>query len=132
MAERAVFEPISEVEQWHVAAYLVAISPDLQKAVAAKRQMESQATPSALIRKPPPRLKASPAPQAAFDLATAKASFESTCNGCHPLSNVDSAPPASETEARALVARMVDNGLSKDEQTLQQIVTYLARTYGGS
>ena len=130
MAERAVFEPISEVEQWHVAAYLVAISPDLQKAVAEKRQMESKATPSALIRQPPPPPKAAPAPQAAFDLAQAKTTFESTCNGCHSLSNVENSPPGSEAEARALVARMVDNGLSTDERTLRQIVGYLARTYG--
>jgi len=131
MAERAVFEPISEVEQWHVAAYLVAISPDLQKAVAEKRRMDSKATPSSLIRQPPPPPKVAPAPQAAFDLAKAKTVFENTCNGCHSLSNVDSSPPESEAEARALVARMVDNGLSADERTLQQIVAYLARTYGG-
>jgi mono/diheme cytochrome c family protein len=130
MAERAVFEPISEVEQWHVAAYLVAISPDLQKAVSQKRQMDSQAVPSALIRKPPPHPRVAPAPPAAFDLAKAKGVFESTCNGCHSLSNVENSPPKSEADARALVARMVDNSLSRDEQTLEQIVGYLARTYG--
>jgi len=92
--------------------------------------MESRATPSAIIRQPSPPPKAAPAPQAAFDLAQAKTTFENTCNGCHALSNVDSSPPESEAEARALVARMVDNGLSADARTLQQIVGYLARTYG--
>ena len=44
--------------------------------------------------------------------------------------NVDSAPPKSEADARSLVARMVDNGLFRDEQSLEQIVGYLARTDG--
>jgi hypothetical protein len=67
---------------------------------------------------------------AAFDLASAKTTFESTCNGCHPLSNVDSSPPKSEAEARTLAARMVDNGLFADERSLEQIVGYLAQNYG--
>ena len=130
MSERAILEPITEAEQWHVAAYLVAISPDLQKAVRLKRQIETHAAPSEAIRKPVVRAKTTPAPRDAFDLGKAKAAFESTCTGCHALSNVDSSPPSSEAEARTLVARMVDNGLFTDERTLEQIVTYLAKTYG--
>jgi cytochrome c5 len=136
MAERSIFEPISEAEQWRVSAYLVAISPDLQRAVQLKRTVEAKATPSAVVRKPPvarkpaAQVKPVPAPADAFDLGKAKTVFESACNGCHPLSNVESAPPKSESDARTLVARMVDNGLFTDEQSLEQIVGYLARTYG--
>ena len=43
---------------------------------------------------------------------------------------MDQAPPASEAAARDLVARMVDNGLSAEPTALEQIVAYLARTYG--
>lgn len=136
MAERSIFDPISELEQWHVSAYLVAISPDLQKAVQLKRQAEAKAAPSEFLRRPEApkkpvlQAKATPAPADAFDLGKAKTAFESACNGCHPLSNVENAPPKSEADARSLVARMVDNGLFTDERTLEQIVTYLARTYG--
>jgi mono/diheme cytochrome c family protein len=130
MAERSVFEPISEKEQWYATAYLVAISPDLQQSVRLKRQQERAHVPATTIKKPAPPVTAPTVPRDVFDLATAKAAFESTCNGCHSLSSVDQAPPASEAAARELVARMVDNGLSVEPVKLEQIVGYLARTYG--
>jgi cytochrome c5 len=130
MAERAVIDPISETEQWHVAAYLVAISPDLQKALQLKRQQELTQISPDVIKKPPVRIKAGAAPSAPFDLAGTKAVFESTCNGCHSLASVENSPPESEAEARALVARMVENGLNAERGRLEQIVFYLAKTYG--
>ena len=131
MAERSVFEPISDREQWYATAYLVAISPDLQKSVLLKRQHDQTQVPAERIRKPAVQAKApSTLPRDTFDLAKAKSVFESTCNGCHSLRNVEQAPPPSEAAARDLVARMVDNGLSADQATLEQIVAYLARTYG--
>jgi cytochrome c5 len=130
MAERSVFDPISVTEQWYATAYLVAISPDLQKSVQLKRQQErvqvrptSLKTPAAQARIP-----AAP-PREIADLAKAKTVFESTCSGCHSLSSVEKAPPASEAAARDLIARMVDNGLGADQAVLDQIVAYLTRTY---
>ncbi|OGB95559.1 MAG: hypothetical protein A2Z31_02505 [candidate division NC10 bacterium RBG_16_65_8] len=131
MAERAVFEPISEKEQWYATAYLVAISPDLQKSVLLKRQQERTQVPAEAIRRPGIQTRVpSGEPREPFDLAKAKAVFESTCTGCHSLSSVEQAPPASDAAARELVARMVDNGLNAERATLEQIVGYLARTYG--
>jgi hypothetical protein len=69
-------------------------------------------------------------PRPSYDLPVAKTVFESTCNGCHSLINVEKSPPQSEAEARDLVARMVENGLNGDPGRLEQIVFYLARTYG--
>jgi len=130
MAERAVFDPISNLEQWHLAAYLVAISPDLQKALQLKREQQlSQISPD-VIKRPSIRVKAGAAPREPFDIASAKAAFESTCNGCHSLVNVENSPPQSEAEARDLVARMVENGLNAQQGRLEQIVFYLAKTYG--
>ena len=130
MAERSVLQPISEGEQWHVAAYLVAISPDLQKSVQMKRTQQLAQVSSEVVRKPVVQAKGREIPQPAFDLGGAKATFESTCNGCHSLSNVENAPPGSEAEARELVARMVDNGLNAERGNLEQIVFYLAKAYG--
>lgn len=131
MAERSVFEPISDKEQWYATAYLVAISPDLQKSVLLKRQHDQAQVPAERIRKPAVQTKApGTAPRDTFDLAKAKSVFESTCNGCHSLRDVEQSPPASEAAARDLVARMVDNGLSADQAELEQIVGYLARRYG--
>lgn len=132
MAERAVFEPISEREQWYATAYLVAISPDLQSSLRLKRQQERAQVPARVVRMPTSQAKAGPRPPAVFDLAKAKSVFESTCNGCHSLRNVDQAPPTSEAAARELVARMVDNGLNADQGALEQIVGYLSRTYGNT
>lgn len=130
MAERAVFDPISDTEQWHAAAYLVAISPDLQKAMQLKRQQQLTQISPDVVKTPPLRVKAGAAAREPFDLAQAKAVFESTCNGCHSLTNVENSPPNSEAEARELVARMVENGLNAEQRRLQQIVFYLAKTYG--
>lgn len=130
MAERSVFDPISETEQWYATAYLVAISPDLQKSVQLKRQQERVQVRTTTVKTPavPARIPAAP-PREIADLAKAKTVFESTCNGCHSLSSVEQAPPASEAAARDLVARMVDNGLGADQAALDQIVVYLTRTY---
>ena len=131
MAERSVFEPISDTEQWYATAYLVAISPDLQKSVSLKRQQERAHVPPERIRKPAaPANAPRAAPTDTFDLRKAQAAYESTCNGCHSLSNVEQAPPTSGAAARELVARMVDNGLSADQATLEQVVAYLTRKYG--
>jgi mono/diheme cytochrome c family protein len=130
MAERSVFDPISETEQWYATAYLVAISPDLQKSVQLKRQQERMQVRATTVPTPaaPARIPAGP-PREVADLTKAKTVFESTCSGCHALTNVEQAPPDSEVAARELVGRMVDNGLSADQATRDQIVAYLTRTY---
>jgi cytochrome c5 len=130
MAERSVFDPISVTEQWYATAYLVAISPDLQKSVQLKRQQERAQVRPTTVKTPTTQARTPTAPpRETADLAKAKTVFESTCNGCHSLSNVEQAPPASEAAARDLVARMVDNGLGADQSVLDQIVVYLTRTY---
>jgi mono/diheme cytochrome c family protein len=131
MAERSVFDPISDKEQWYATAYLVAISPDLQRSVSLKRQQERAQVPPERIRKPAAPAKAPrAAPAETFDPRKAQAAFEFTCNGCHSLSNVDQAPPKSEAAVRDLVARMADNGLSADQATLELVIGYLTQKYG--
>lgn len=149
MAERSLFvEAIEEREQWAVSAYLIAITPELQQSVKRKRQQDLAMEKTRLAMGPPrPAAESRPAvmqkaaiPQAeerpprvttkTYDLAAAKQVFEATCSMCHTLSNVDNAPPGSEQEARALVARMVENGLSAPEDTLEQIIAHLTQTYG--
>jgi mono/diheme cytochrome c family protein len=130
MAERSVFEPISETEQWYATAYLVVISPDLQKSVQLKRQQDQVQAAAPAVKKVVVQSKTVPKPPDQVDLGKAKSVFESTCNGCHGLSSVEQAPPGSEAAARELIARMVDNGLSADQAKLEQIVVYLAKTYG--
>jgi mono/diheme cytochrome c family protein len=137
MAERAVLDPISEREQWQVTAYLVAVSPDLQKSVQLKRNQELARPQPEPVRTPEPTKAAAPRPTApvaapsgpAPDMGAAKTAFEASCNGCHAASQVEKAPPRSVSETRSLVARMVDNGLFVDDKALEQIVGYLVKTY---
>ena len=130
MAERSVLEPISEVEQWYVAAYLVAISPDLQRAVQRRRHQQLQQVSPEAVKTPLIQADARIATREPFDLGGAKTVYESVCTGCHSLSIVEKTPPESETEARDVVARMVENGLDVDRGKLEQVVLYLANTYG--
>ncbi len=130
MAERSVFNPISDGERWRVATYLIAISPDLQKGFKEKKQQESEAAKA----KQAIAEVAKPAVDVAlkeFDLDIAKQTFEATCTQCHGLKNVERKPPGSLKEARELVTRMVDNGLEADQAELEQVVFYLTRTYAG-
>jgi mono/diheme cytochrome c family protein len=128
MAERAVFNPISDEEQWRVATYLIAISPELQKGFREKKKQETEAAKSkeaiAEVSKP-----AAYVALKEFDLNVAKQTFEATCTQCHSLKNVERNPPTSVDEARELVARMVDNGLEAEQAELEQVVFYLVKTY---
>jgi mono/diheme cytochrome c family protein len=135
MAERAeLAEPIGEQEQWYVTAYLVAISPELQKSVLVKRQsdMEAERTKaavqlvSATIKEEQTSVEEL---GKKFDLPATKALFEETCSLCHALSNVEKSPPANEEEATSLVDRMIDNGLNVTDDEFEQIVFYLTKTY---
>ncbi|MBI1807893.1 MAG: hypothetical protein HYR76_12680 [Ignavibacteria bacterium] len=130
MGERSVFNPISEEEQWQVATYLIAISPDLQKTFKQKRQqdietLKSKTAADALVN--PEMLEL--AAMKSFDLPAARQTFESTCTQCHGLKNVERTPPTTVKEAGELVARMVSNGLRASGQDLEQVVFYLAKTY---
>jgi len=130
MAERAVFQPIDEQEQWRVAAYLIAISPDLQKSFKQKRAQDiaaiaSVSTAKAAVSVFPSSLTG----EESFDLTAAKQIFEETCSQCHGSKNVEKSPPATREEAMILVSRMVENGLEASENELAQVVFYLTKTY---
>src|SRR5437773_2680364 len=126
MAERSVIlNRISEPEELAVTAYLIAVSPELQRsakqqraeALAAEQARDAAASLSAVALRalPRPGQRATPAPQrahlpeasASVDLSRARGVFGTKCALCHPLKVVEAAPPASEREARELLARMV-------------------------
>jgi mono/diheme cytochrome c family protein len=117
MADRAVIgKPIEERERWYVAAYLIAISPELREAVRVRREQELEQEQSAeAIRKLPSGAR--------FEREAAKQKFESLCVQCHALPTV-----AAKTgeEVKALVARMVGNGLTATGDELAQVVFYLS------
>jgi mono/diheme cytochrome c family protein len=121
MADRAVIgKPFSTEERWHVAAYLVAISPDLQQALVAKREqeMESQASIDAVKNL---------APDAQLDMDASKKTFEAKCVQCHALPQVS----GTRDEMKAIVTRMAGNGLVATPDEFARIVYYLSSRKAG-
>jgi hypothetical protein len=131
MASRSVFDPLTENEQWRVSAYLIAISPELQKSFSLKKEQdlvtgESRATTLEAVRV----AHAVPVlPAASMELSSAKETFEELCTQCHGLKGLETEAPASQEEAVELVGRMVENGLECTEEELAAVIFYLTETY---
>jgi len=131
MAGRSVIlNPISEPEELAVTAYLIAISPQLQRAVKQQRaqtliaeQTRDTAARITGVASAATRPRSAAAPS---DLARARRVYQSKCVQCHSLGAVEAAPPVSEQQARTLVARMVQNGLTASEEELDLLVRNLA------
>ena len=130
MAERSVLDPISESEQWHAAAYLIAISPELQRSFKQKRDQEMAAARTvATVKTASMAMPLATPPRSAMNLEAAKQTFEETCSQCHGLKNVEKSPPATPEEVTELIERMVENGLDAPQQDLVMIQFYLTETY---
>ncbi len=133
MAEKPTFaSPISREEQWASAAYLIAISGDLQKSAKKRREaeIEQKKTAKALAA-----TMSGDAPKPEFDEAAAKAAYETTCSACHELADVDAAPPTNSAEVDALIARMIeDNGMEASKDDLTKTRWYMVKKFakGGS
>src|SRR5690606_973965 len=94
MSEKpALFDPIEPAEQWHVTAYLIGITPPLQRAQKMLRERDEQHLAALTASKSPapaqPGGDAGAPAQAAVDPAKAKATFERVCSQCHDTSDVD-------------------------------------------
>lgn len=179
MAEKPTLGPRIGPDKSHaVAAYLVAITPELQKSAKAKRAEEVEkeeameaaseagdeapdggevaaeeeakpeagvkpnagaersATPESGAKKSPDsgapvaNAKATRRPQRTPpDGAAAKKAFEVACSKCHDLSDVDDSPPRTGAQARALIRRMVENGMKASRKDIELIRYYLFKTY---
>ena len=131
MANKPVFgHPINQPDQWAVATYLIAISPDLQVSAKRRREQELQTAHAkdALLNAID---ETASGKRAAYDAVRAKALFEETCTQCHELDEIEQFPLTSAADVSELLARMVENGLEAEEADLEQIVTYIKKTYVG-
>jgi mono/diheme cytochrome c family protein len=120
----SLFTPLAERDLWVATAYLIAITPELQRSRRRQREeAEAQARARAAADAPPP---AAPT----VDLAVAKGRFETKCSQCHELSDVDDAPPKDPAEATALVKRMItDNDAELTMEDVSFIEAYLVAHY---
>ena len=88
MANRSTFgAPIDDDDQWRVTAYLIAISPTLQKTVQLERQQQ-QASSQAHLAVHDAQNRSDD-----YDPASAREVFEVLCSQCHDLADVDAHRP---------------------------------------
>ncbi len=126
MADRTtLLNPLEEDEQWQVTAYLIALSPQLQKST---RQLRDEQDRRDQSKQAAAAVATQQAETLAYDSAAAKQLFEKKCSQCHETTLVSASPPGSEDEARKLVASMVEEGLEATQEELALIVQYLIET----
>lgn len=128
MSEKPVLgDAITEQEQWKVAAYLVAISPELQSS--AKSAREQKAAQNA-AKQGAKEAEAKDAPAgSAFAPAEFKPTFEKLCTGCHELDDVQKHAWKDPGEPKKIMQRMLDNGLEASPQELRSCEKYLEVVY---
>jgi mono/diheme cytochrome c family protein len=124
-----MLNPLEENEQLLVTAYLIALSPDLQKSARQLREEQDRRDQSKQAAESVVAEEAAPTD---YDPAAAKQLYEEMCSQCHGTNVVDASPPGNEEEARELVSWMVDEGLEATEKELARIVRYLTETYAES
>lgn len=118
MSEKpALFASLTRDEMLEVTAYLIAITPDLQRSskenrlrdLARDAALAEDTTVAPLVGSAPPETSTKPEPpkQNPIDLAKAKKTYEAICSQCHELAEVDAAPPRSPAESRAMLQRMI-------------------------
>jgi rubredoxin/mono/diheme cytochrome c family protein len=127
MADRTTpMNPLEPDEQKRVTAYLIALSPQLQRSTGKQRDEEDRRDQS---QRAAEAVFAGEAETASLDPEAGKQLFETRCSQCHPPALVDEVPLGSEGDARALVTRMVGEGLEATEDELSQIVRYLTAAH---
>lgn len=137
----ALFDPIEEREMNAVTAYLVAITPDLQKSQKQLRREEreraramqaAKATEMTLPEVPPGDGDggvAVAAPEVAYDLGESKELYEEECSLCHELEEVDNKPPTDRASIDELIVRMIENGMELEEADLEKVKFYLLKRF---
>lgn len=137
----ALFDPIEERELHAVTAYLVAITPELQKSQKQLRK-EDEGKVRAMQAARATEMGASPGAQDArdggggaapavttYDLAEAKTLYEEECSLCHELSEVENQPPTSREAIDELIVRMIENDLELEEEALEKVKFYLLKRF---
>ncbi len=124
-------------------AYLIAITPDLQRA---KKQRHHNDVARAAAAAAHEVAAAEPAAgdqaaadvdahaavssQGTLDMTLARRTYETTCSQCHELADIDKAPPKSRAEARAMIERMIkDNEAEVSAVDVKLIAAWLEAHY---
>ncbi len=110
-------------------AYLVAISPQLQRSSAERRREQLASESSIRAAEAVIETASHATADVEFDQEEARGLFQLNCSLCHSLAKVEETPPNSEAEVRDLMERMAANGLIATEDEIQKVTQYLIRVY---
>ena len=128
----ALFEPITEREMYDVTAYLIAITPELQRSTKQKREQQvarntAMSNAAAVIGAP----GAGVAPESKpVDLAAAKKTYEAACSQCHELTEISKQPPKTAKASRAMIQRMIhDNEAELTTDQIEAVAAWLDAEY---
>ena len=119
----------TDKEQWAVASYLIAITPELQASASAKRREEEDKRKALAAAKAVAKGPGDGEAEPTFTEADAKKLLDDKCTTCHELGELDKKPPKSKKDVDDLLSRMVDNGLETDDKQLKTISAYLKSKY---
>jgi len=126
MQDKPTLGPIiDDREALAVTAYLVAITPDLQRSAREKRTEKVAESESLKALEVSKATDAS----APVDMAAAKELYMDECSLCHGLEDVEEAPPRNVTELDDMIERMITNGMELEAEDLAAIRGYLKATY---
>lgn len=138
----ALFDPIDEMEQYQVTAYLIAITPPLQRAQKKLRKQELERKKAMEAATPEPEtppvtdgdagVPPTPTPPktSTVDAKKAKATFERVCGDCHDASDVEDDPPTTSAAVDELIKRMIeDNDMEATAEEIRLIKWYLNQQY---
>jgi mono/diheme cytochrome c family protein len=113
-----------------VTAYLVAITPDIQRSVKRRRETNKEERQNAdAVSEAVHMADDFEAPK--IDDAAAQALLEAKCTECHELDEVEEHGGDDVAGWRSSVAAMVEEGAEISDEEAAQLATYLAKQYPG-
>ena len=127
MADKPSFAAaMTDTQQWAVATYLIAISPELQQSSRKARQQMDEANQA--IASATTAIEA-PQGNEPFRLSDVKPLFETKCSDCHALDEVTKHKWKNTAEAKAVLRRMAENGLEATQSEFELLNRYLIEVY---
>ena len=130
--------PISDLEQWQVTAYLIAISPELvqtakSKRAALKKEDAARQSLTNVLKKEAAQLPADApaesvqiAKPAGYDVAVVRSLYESKCSQCHGLDEVENYGFTDDADVEDVLTRMTEKpGFEADEAELASLLYFL-------
>jgi cytochrome c5 len=121
MAEKPTFsEPLTQLEQWEVTAYLIAIANDVSASDIAQHEETATRRATAIAV----------ATKRGSNFGADRVLYEKICSECHPLADIEAHAPRSAEEVAAVIERMiVENGMIASKEEIELVYGFMVGLY---